>query len=62
MPKASRPTKREPKIGDKVKRPGSDSIYVVNHVSSDGNEVDILLEDTNLEWFRVPVEKLIWVK
>jgi hypothetical protein len=33
----------------------------VNHVSKDGTEVNIVLKNTNLEWFRVPVSKLIWI-
>jgi hypothetical protein len=42
-------------------RPGSEGICEVDHVSQDGTEVTIRRKGTNLQWFRVPVEKLIWI-
>jgi hypothetical protein len=50
-----------PRVGERVKRPGSDSICIVNHVSKDGTEVNIILNGTNLGWFRVPVANLMWI-
>jgi hypothetical protein len=51
-----------PRIGERCKRPGSDSICEVDHVSADGTEVNISSQNAPmLKWFRVPVSKLIWV-
>jgi hypothetical protein len=50
-----------PLIGDKVTMPRSKSVLVVNHVSRDGDEVDLLLPGTNLQWFRVRTDTLTLV-
>jgi hypothetical protein len=50
-----------PRVGERCKRPGSEAICEVDHVSEDGTEVTIRLKGTNLQWFRVRVEKLIWI-
>jgi len=50
-----------PLIGDKVTIPRSKSVLVVNHVSRDGDEVDLLLPGTNLQWFRVRTDTLTFV-
>jgi hypothetical protein len=50
-----------PHVGERCKRPGSEGICEVDHVSKDGTEVTIRLKGTNLQWFRVAVEKLIWI-
>ena len=42
-----------PLIGDKVTMPRSKSVLEIIHVSRDGDEVDLLLPGTNLQWFRV---------
>ena len=52
QPAAPEPTPM-PLIGDKVTMPRSKSVLEVNHVSRDGNEVDLQLPGTNLQWFRV---------
>ena len=52
---------RMPLIGDKVTMPRSKSILEVNHVSRDGDEVDLLLPGTNLQWFRVRTDTLTFV-
>ena len=41
--------------------PRSKSVLEVNHVSRDGNEVDLQLPGTNLQWFRVPTNTLTFV-
>jgi hypothetical protein len=41
--------------------PRSKSVLVVNHVSRDGDEVDLLLPGTNLQWFRVRTDTLTFV-
>jgi hypothetical protein len=50
-----------PLIGDKVTMPRSKSVLEVNHVSRDGNEVDLQFPGTNLQWFRVPTYTLTFV-
>jgi hypothetical protein len=50
-----------PLMGDKVTMPRSKSVLVVNHVSRDGDEVDLLLPGTNLQWFRVRTDTLTFV-
>src|ERR1700746_555060 len=50
-----------PLMGDKVTMPRSKSVLVVNHVSRDGDEVDLLLPGTNLQWFRVKTSDLTFV-
>jgi len=53
---------RIPKVGDKVGRIGSESIYDVTYVSEDGTQANICLEGTDLEWFWVPVSTLTFPK
>jgi hypothetical protein len=50
-----------PRIGDKVTMPRSKSVLEINHVSRDGNEVDLLLPGTNLQWFRVRTDTLTFL-
>jgi hypothetical protein len=50
-----------PLIGDKVTMPRSKSVLEVNHVSRDGDEVDMLLPGTNLQWIRVRTDTLTFV-
>jgi hypothetical protein len=50
-----------PRIGDKVTMPRSKSVLEINHVSRDGNEVDLQLPGTNLQWFRVKADTLTYV-
>ena len=50
-----------PLIGDKVTMPRSKSVLEINHVSRDGDEVDLLLPGTNLQWFRVRTDTLTFV-
>ena len=50
-----------PLIGDKVTMPRSKSVLEINHVSRDGNEVDLLLPGTTLQWFRVRTDTLTFV-
>jgi hypothetical protein len=48
----------EPKSGDKVHRKGSDSVYVITALTTNGRCADICVEHTDLEWFAYPVEDL----
>jgi hypothetical protein len=50
-----------PLIGDKVTMPRSKSVLEVNHVSRDGDELDLQLPGTNLQWFRVRTDTLTFV-
>jgi len=50
-----------PLIGDKVTMPRSKSVLEIIHVSRDGDEVDLLLPGTNLQWFRVRTDTLTFV-
>ena len=50
-----------PHVGDKVIPERSDSVWVVSHVSSDGKEVNLNLEGTNLDRFRVRADTLKFV-
>jgi hypothetical protein len=50
-----------PRVGDKVKRPGSDSILEITQTYPDG-EVNLVLPGTNLEWFRVRTDTLTFVE
>jgi hypothetical protein len=50
-----------PRIGDKVTMPRSKSVLEVNHVSRDGDEVDLQLPGTNLPWFRLRTDSLTFV-
>jgi hypothetical protein len=47
-----------PQVGDKVIPERSESTWVITHVSPDGNEVNLNLEGTNLERFRVRSDTL----
>jgi hypothetical protein len=51
-----------PQVGDKVTKQRSDSILEITHVSKDGDEVNLQLPGTNLEWFRVRTDTLIFVE
>ena len=42
-----------PRIGDKVTIPSAKSVLEITHVSHDGDEVNLQLPGTNLEWFCV---------
>jgi len=50
------------KIGDKVTIPRSESVLEVTSVSRDGDEVDLQLPGTNLQWFRVRSDTLTFVE
>jgi hypothetical protein len=50
-----------PQIGDKVIPARSESIWVITHVSADGQEVNLSLEGTNLDRFRVRSDTLKFV-
>jgi hypothetical protein len=52
----------EPHIGDKVTVPRSKSVLEINHVHHGGDEVDLQLPGTNLEWFRVKADTLTFVE
>jgi hypothetical protein len=52
---------RLPRVGDRVIPEGSQSIYEITRISLDGATVDLCLERTNLERFRVPVATLKFV-
>lgn len=52
---------RIPYLGEKVAVGAGSSIWTVNKVSSDGSEVSLHVEGTNLERFRVPVADLYFV-
>src|SRR5437016_7667282 len=51
-----------PKIGDKVTMPRSESVLEVTHVSHDGDEVNLQLPGTNLQWFRVRTDTVTFVE
>jgi hypothetical protein len=66
MPKARKPTAKPepasmPQVGDKVIPERSEFTWVITHVSSDGNEVNLNLPGTNLDRYRVSAEKLKFV-
>jgi hypothetical protein len=50
-----------PQVGDKVRMPNAQSVLEITQVSHDGEEVNLELPNTNLEWFRVKTDKLIFV-
>ncbi len=52
----------EPNVGDKVTIPRSKSVLEINHVHHGGDEVDLQLPGTNLEWFRVKTDTLTFVE
>ncbi|WP_035348210.1 hypothetical protein [Edaphobacter aggregans] len=47
-----------PSVGDKVTFPQSDTVYTVSRVSLSGTQVDLHLEGTNIERFRVSIADL----
>lgn len=51
-----------PQVGDKVTKPRSESVLEITHVSQDGQEVNLQLPGTNLEWFRVKTDTLTFVE
>jgi hypothetical protein len=51
-----------PQIGDKVTKPRSESVLEVTSVSRDGDEVNLQLPGTNLQWFRVRSDTLTFVE
>jgi len=51
-----------PSIGDKVRMPRSESVLEVTSVSRDGDEVNLQLPGTNLQWFRVRTDTLTFVE
>jgi hypothetical protein len=50
-----------PQVGDKVKLPNVQSVLEITHVSHDGEEVNLQLPNTNLQWFRVRTDTLTFV-
>ena len=48
-------------VGDKVTFSQSDTVYTISRVSPSGTQVDLRLEGTNIERFRVPVADLNFV-
>ena len=50
-----------PQVGDKVKLPNVQSVLEITHVSHDGEEVNLQLPNTNLQWFRVRTGTLTFV-
>jgi len=50
-----------PRIGDKVAIPGAKSVLEITHVSRDGDEVNLQLPGTNLQWFRVRTDTVTFV-
>jgi hypothetical protein len=51
-----------PRVGDKVTMPRAKSILEITHVNKDGDEVNLSLPGTNLEWFRVNSATLTFVE
>jgi hypothetical protein len=47
-----------PSVGDKVTFPHSDTVYTISRVNPSGTQVDLRLEGTNIERFRVAVSDL----
>jgi len=50
-----------PQVGDKVKLPNVQSVLEITHVGHDGEEVNLQLPNTKLEWFRVRTDTLTFV-
>jgi hypothetical protein len=50
-----------PQVGDKVKLPNGQSVLEITHVGHDGEEVNLQLPNTKLEWFRVRTDTLTFV-
>jgi hypothetical protein len=51
-----------PHVGDKVTIPSAKSVLEVTHVSHDGDEVNLQLAGTNLQWFRVRTDTVTFVE
>lgn len=50
-----------PPIGDKVTIPSARSVLEVTHVSHDGDEVNLQLPGTNLQWFKMRTDTVTFV-
>jgi hypothetical protein len=48
--------------GGGVTKPRSESVLEITHVSKDGDDVNLNLPGTNLEWFRVRTDTLTFVE
>jgi hypothetical protein len=62
--KPAKPAPQEeqpPLVGDKVTFSQSDTVYTISRVSPSGTQVDLRLEGTNIERFRVSVKDLDFV-
>jgi hypothetical protein len=51
-----------PQVGDKVTIPRASSVLEITHVHHGGDEVNLHLAGTNLEWFRVKTDTLTFVE
>jgi hypothetical protein len=51
-----------PQVGDKVTIPRASSVLEITHVHHGGDEVNLHLPGTNLEWFRVKTDTLTFVE
>jgi hypothetical protein len=51
-----------PRVGDKVTIPSAKSILEITHVGHDGDEVNLQLPETNLQWFRVHTDTFTFVE
>jgi hypothetical protein len=61
--KATPPDEPQPPVvGDKVTFSQSDTIYTISRVSPNGKQVDLRLEGTNIERFRVSVSDLDFIE
>ena len=49
-------------VGDKVTFPQSDTVYTISRVSPNGRQVDLRLEGTNIERFRVNLDDLAFLE
>jgi hypothetical protein len=47
------------KSGDRVIPPNSEAVYEIVGISKDVTEAHLAIKDTNIERFRVPVDKLM---
>jgi hypothetical protein len=56
--KAAPTEEPQPVVGDKVTFPQSDTVYTISRVSPNGKQVDLRLEGTNIERFRVSISDL----
>ena len=50
------------RVGDRVIPQGSESVYYVTRVNTDGTQADICLQKTEFERFRVPTSEPTFVK